>query len=326
MSNTATRLFNLILLLQRRPNRSASELAEALDVSVRTIQRYIVMLEEIGVPVYAERGARGGYSLVRGYRMPPLILSPEEAVAVHLGTSLVESVWGKLFRHSSLSALTKIEDVLPKEQLQEIAWARSSLITRGLPSIDPHLDTSQLDILYQAVRQGRQVNILYQGKQQKQASWRRINPYVLIYSWGRHYCVAYCQHREAMRSFRLDRIQGIERLETRFTKPADFDPGQYLDEALDARALEEVRLYFPPETARLAHDYRCCWDSFEERPDGSVVAGFHSADLDTATQRVMGILDQARILGPEALKTKVAQAARAIVEQYREQAAITESV
>ena len=82
MANTATRLITLIFLLQNRPNQKASELAEKLGVSLRTVHRYFEMLDEMGIPVYSERGPNGGFSLVRGYKMPPLVFTLEEAVAV----------------------------------------------------------------------------------------------------------------------------------------------------------------------------------------------------------------------------------------------------
>lgn len=325
MANTATRLFNLIALLQRHPNSSASHLAESLEVSVRTVQRYIVMLEDMGVPIYAERGVQGGYSLVRGYRMPPLMLTPEEAVAVHLGTGLIENVWGRLFRNAAQSALTKIENVLPEEQLQEIAWAQSSLITQGIPRVSSDLDAAQLETLYQAVRQNRRVHILYQGKEQNTAIWRQVDPYVLVYSWGRQYCIAFCHLREAMRSFRVDRIQTLEALDRSFIKPVDFDPSQYMEDNLQAESVQEVRLYFAPESASVAQDYRCCWDSFEERPDNSVIAGFRVADMETATRRVMCFLGDARILAPAALKVSVTLAAQRILEQYEPAPAVQPS-
>ena len=82
MSKPANRLLTLILLLQRKPNQKAAELAASLGVSVRTLHRYIEMLDEMGIPVYTGRGPYGGFSLVRGYKMPPLVFTPEEAVAV----------------------------------------------------------------------------------------------------------------------------------------------------------------------------------------------------------------------------------------------------
>ncbi len=107
MSNTATRLITLLMLLQRQPNQKASELAQELGVSVRSIHRYMAMLDEMGIPIYSERGAYGGFSLVRGYRMPPLVFSPKEAVAIYLGTSLVEQMWGQLYWAAALGALAK---------------------------------------------------------------------------------------------------------------------------------------------------------------------------------------------------------------------------
>ena len=71
MSRPAPRLFTLLLLLQRQPNQKAAALAAALGVSVRTIHRYLSMLEEMGIPIYSERGPEGGFSLLRGYKMPP---------------------------------------------------------------------------------------------------------------------------------------------------------------------------------------------------------------------------------------------------------------
>src|SRR5512136_1144742 len=100
MANTATRLITLIMLLQRQPNQKAFELAEKLGTSVRSLHRYIAMLDEMGIPIYSERGPHGGFSLVRGYKMPPLVLTPEEAVAVHLGTGLVGEMWGRLYQEA----------------------------------------------------------------------------------------------------------------------------------------------------------------------------------------------------------------------------------
>src|SRR5512143_3643304 len=107
MSNTATRLITLLMLLQRQPNQKASDLAEKLGISVRSLHRYIGMLDEMGIPIYSERGPYGGFSLVRGYKMPPLVFTPEEAVAVALGTSLVPEMWGQLYHEVAQGALAK---------------------------------------------------------------------------------------------------------------------------------------------------------------------------------------------------------------------------
>src|SRR5687767_8933033 len=133
MTNTATRLITLIMLLQRQPNQKAGELAGTLGVSVRTLHRYIGMLDELGIPVYSERGPQGGFSLVRGYKMPPLIFTPTEAAALCLGTGLVADMWGQLYNEAALSALAKLENILPEDQLAEITWARQTLVNTPLP-------------------------------------------------------------------------------------------------------------------------------------------------------------------------------------------------
>jgi predicted DNA-binding transcriptional regulator YafY len=132
MSNTATRLITLIMLLQRRPNQKAGDLAEALGVSVRSLHRYIGMLEEMGIPVYSERGPAGGFSLVRGYKMPPLVFTPAEAVSVALGAGLVGELWGPLYAEAAQGALAKLDNVLPDEQRREVEWAMQSLVATGV--------------------------------------------------------------------------------------------------------------------------------------------------------------------------------------------------
>ena len=112
MTTPATRLITLIMLLQRKPNQTASELAGELGVSVRTLHRYMGMLEKMGIPIYAERGRCGGFSLVRGYKLPPLIFTPQEAVAVYLGASLVGEMWGRLYQEPARGAIAKLDSVL----------------------------------------------------------------------------------------------------------------------------------------------------------------------------------------------------------------------
>ncbi len=95
MSTPAERLITLIMLLEKQPNQKAADLAAQLGVSVRTLQRYMLMLDEMGIPIYSERGPNGGFSLVRGYKLPPLVFTPREAAALYLGANLAEEVLGQ---------------------------------------------------------------------------------------------------------------------------------------------------------------------------------------------------------------------------------------
>src|SRR5512134_1145240 len=222
MSNTATRLITLIFLLQNQPNRKASELAAELGVSLRTVHRYFEMLDEMGIPVYSERGPYGGFSLVRGYKMPPLVFTLEEAVAVVLGTGIVEEMWGDLYREAARGALAKLENLLPEEQVREVAWARGSLFATGMNRADLKAMTPALEKLRRAIREHRSVDMKYQSNQVPHASQRGLDPYALVHRWGWWYVVGFCHVHEEIRTFRVDRISEVALSDGTFVQSPDF--------------------------------------------------------------------------------------------------------
>jgi predicted DNA-binding transcriptional regulator YafY len=315
MANTATRLITLIMLLQRQPNQTAAQLGRALDVSVRTVQRYITMLDEMGIPIYAERGPYGGYALVRGYKMPPLVFTPEEAVAVYLGASFLEQVWGRLYQEAARGALAKLDNVLPDEQRREVAWARQTLLAIGMHWGNPNLSIPHLEKLWQAVHQRRRVRMTYRGRGQPEALQRDFDPYVLVHGWGWQYCLGYCHLRRGIRSFRVDRMLELELLEQDFEIPADFDLEAYVASEPYFQPQVRVRLYFAPEVALVALDNRAYWETLEEQPDGSVIVTFATPELEAAASVVLSYGYPAVVLEPEELRELVRERARVIAAQ-----------
>lgn len=316
MANTATRLITLIMLLQRRPNQKAAELAEELGVSVRTIHRYVATLDDMGIPVYSERGPHGGFSLVRGYRMPPLVFTPEEAVAVYLGTSLVKEVWGQMYRDPAHGALSKLDNVLPDDQRREVAWARRTLLATGMHRTD---DASLVPLLVElgtAARGRRRVSMLYRGRGRPEALERDLDPYVLVHRWGWWYVVGYCHLREAMRTFRVDRIVELQPLDQTFEVPDGFDVHKYLAEEAESQRGVHVSLRFPPEVSTMALDDRYFWETVEDQPDGSVIVTQAFPNLDSAARTALSYGPYAIVLKPEELRRLVSERARAIAAQY----------
>jgi predicted DNA-binding transcriptional regulator YafY len=216
LSNTASRLITLIFLLQNRPNQKASELAEKLGVSLRTVHRYFQMLDEIGVPVYAERGPCGGFSLVRGYKIPPLIFSLEESIAVYLGTSLVREMWGQLYHDAAQGAMAKLENILPNDQHSEINGARRSLVATSPHRADSGALFPTLADLRKATREQHPISATYQSATNTKATKRKIDPYALVFRAGLWYLVGYCHLRAALRTFRVDRIEKLTVLSQHF--------------------------------------------------------------------------------------------------------------
>lgn len=316
MTSPATRLITLIMLLQNKPNQKASELAEQLGVSVRTLHRYFEMLDEMGIPVYAERGPYGGFSLVRGYKLPPLIFSLEEAVAVHMGTSLMSEAWGELYRDAAQSAMAKIENILPNEQRNEIKWARRSLVATNLYRADLASLSPIMEQLRTATHEHQQVSINYQSQSNAKAEKRRVDPYALVFRSGWWYLVGYCHTRSALRTFRVDRIQELTLLSQTFTILDDFNAHAYLEGEFKEGNVIHSRLRFVPEAAQMVNGNRSLWESIQENPDGSVDAILTSPDLSFLASMVLSFGTWATVVEPQELKDMVREWAQSMAEKY----------
>lgn len=317
MSNTATRLITLIFLLQNRPNQKASELAEELGVSLRTVHRYFEMLDEMGIPVYSERGPYGGFSLVRGYKMPPLVFTLEEAVAVVLGTGLVQELWGDLYREAARGALAKLENLLPEEQVREVAWARQSLVATGMHRADLKALTPTLEKLRRATREHRGVEMTYQTSQVPHPSQRGLDPYALVHRWGWWYVVGFCHTRQEVRTFRVDRIFDIALLDTTFTPALDFNLQEYLKKELEAQPKIMARLRFEAAFTDLLAGNQSYWETVEPQPDGSVEVTFAAPALEWAAATTLAYGPAVEVLEPPALRAMVMEWIEATERKYK---------
>ena len=315
-NTTATRLITLIMTLQRQPNQKTADLAQKLGVSVRTLHRYFGMLDEIGIPIYAERGPYGGFSLVRGYKLPPLVFTPEEAVALYLGTSLVSEMWGRLYQESAQGALAKLENVLPDEQRNEVAWARRSLVATGMQRADLSALGPTLEKLRRAAREQQRVNMHYQSTTGDKVTERQVDPYALVYRGGWWYLVGYCHLRDALRTFRVDRIQGLETLSQTFQMPDDFEVHAYLEQEFVDQPVVRAKLRFKPEGAHVALSERSIWEALEENSDGSVDVSLSAPDLTWLASMTISFANLVTVLEPPELREMVREWARSVVELY----------
>jgi predicted DNA-binding transcriptional regulator YafY len=304
------------MLLQRRPNQKAGALADALGVSVRSLHRYIGMLEEMGIPVYSERGPAGGFSLVRGYKMPPLIFTPAEAVSVALGARLVGEVWGPLYAQAAEGALAKLDNVLPDEQRREVEWAVQSLIATGVNRaaagpLGPHLET-----LCVALRHHRRVRLVHRGRGRAGAEERPFDIYALVHGYGWWYAVGYCHLRADLRSFRIDRIVSVELGDETYEVPPGFDAHTVMAFEFAAQSQVHVRMRFLPTGAEVARYNRSYWQSFEEQLDGSILVTFSAPDLIWASSTALSYGPLVVVEEPRALVDFVRTQAMEISANY----------
>jgi len=228
MARPTARVLSLLELLQSGGVRTVAELAGRLDVDERTVRRYVDHLLDLDVPVESVRGRYGGYRLGSGYRMPPLMLTDDEAVAVMLGliagrrTGLVTTTGT-----ASDTATAKIRRVLPERLARRLDAVRDSLSFTTLPGQAPAPDTAVLLSIADAVRHHRPVSIRYTAGDGRRSE-RTLHPYRLIAHSGRWYVTGADPGIGEDRTFRLDRIEDARTLPGSFEPPAGFDPAQHV--------------------------------------------------------------------------------------------------
>lgn len=316
MTNTATRLITLILLLQNRSTQKGRDLAAELGVSLRTLHRYIAMIEEMGMPVYTERGPYGGFSLLRGYKLPPLLFTGGEAVALTLGAGLVEEIWGPLYREEARGALAKLDNVLPDEQRDQVAWARRSLVATGLHRTGMEAQADSLESLRLAIRETHPVNLLYNSASSSHPGRRTVDPYALAFRAGWWYLAGFCHTRRELRTFRVDRIVELEVTEATFERPAEFDAREFLERTFRDQPQVRARLRFKPEAAHIPRSQRDYFDALEPRPDGALDATFSAPDLSWAASSILMYGPLVEVLEPAGLRDLVSQWAQATATLY----------
>jgi predicted DNA-binding transcriptional regulator YafY len=306
-------------MLQRRGTLKAGVLAEELGVSERTIHRYMGMLDEMGVPIYSERGPYGGFSLVRGYKLPPLVFTPEEATVLYLGAELVKDIWGMSYHDAAVAATAKLDNVLPDALHEEVDQARRGLVVTGWMRRDYGPWAPILDDLRRCVAHRRQVNLGYQSFRQE-ITQRTVDPYALALQWGNWYLAGYCHLRGELRTFRIDRIQYVEATGETFQVPPDFDARRYLQHMAREHPATyyRVAVRFDAEVAHIIRERREDWQDLAEHEDGSVSLSFDASELAWPCRWVLTYQDKATVLGPPELATMVWQAAQAIAARYED--------
>jgi predicted DNA-binding transcriptional regulator YafY len=225
------RVLATLELLQARGWLGADELSRRLEVDRRTVRRYVTTLRELGIPVEARPGRVGGYRLRPGFRLPPLMLTDDEALAVILGLLAARRVGLAATAPATESALAKLERVLPLD-LREPVLSLDQAVEFTLRGSRPV--PASTDILLRlgvAAHRQRRVRISYRNFQ-GEASERHVDPYGLVFHAGRWYLVGWDHSRRHLRTFRCDRIASLVVEDQAFARPTDFDSAEAVSRSL----------------------------------------------------------------------------------------------
>lgn len=256
MYHPSTRLFTVLELLQNNGRMSGPELARRLEVSERTVRHYITLLRDLGIPVEAGRGKHGGYGLRPGYRLPPLMLDEDEALALVVGLLAARRL-GLAAHAPAVGGLSsKVGRVMPEGLRRRVRALERSLDLDIRGGGDAPRGTVVM-VLGEAVHAGRRVWMRYRSGRSGETE-REVDPYGLVYRRGVWYVVGRDHLRGEVRMFRADRVLRAELRDERFATPAGFDalahveqalatiPGAWSVEALLETTLDEARARVPP--------------------------------------------------------------------------------
>jgi predicted DNA-binding transcriptional regulator YafY len=226
MARPTSRVMALLELLQSGGVRTVAELAGRLGVDERTVRRYVNHLIDLDVPVESVRGRYGGYRLGPGYRLPPLMLTDDEALAVLLGLTAARQ-GGSLAGAGTASetAAAKIRRVLPERLARRLDALLGSLAFTAPAAGAAAADTDVLLSIADAVRHHRPVSIRYTAGDGRRSE-RILHPYGLVVHSGRWYVTGTDTRIGEDRTFRLDRIADARTLPGSFEPPDGIDPAQ----------------------------------------------------------------------------------------------------
>jgi predicted DNA-binding transcriptional regulator YafY len=242
MTGPGHRTLRLLSLLQARRFWPGADLADRLDVSLRTLRRDVDRLRDLGYPVEARPGVDGGYSLAPGAALPPLVLDDDEAVALAVGLQSAAQAPVAGMAESSVQALAKVVQVMPARLRRRVDALRAVTVPAGWGTAAPAVDPAVLTTVALACRDGERLRFGYTDAGGGRSD-RHVEPFRLVPSGRRWYLVAYDVDRGDWRSFRLDRVAAPVGTGARFAPrrlPAE-DAAAFVRAGIDA-AVSTVRV------------------------------------------------------------------------------------
>jgi predicted DNA-binding transcriptional regulator YafY len=305
--NRIDRLTAILLLLQGG-KRSAGEIAHRFEVSRRTIQRDIDALCEMGIPIAADLGVAGGYSLPADYSLPPLALTLHEALLLRLALSSVSQLSETPFKQERESLLAKVQTLIPRhahEQLDQLTQALSlDVPSRPYP-------TPFLDHLLECTREEQWMSTTYRSE--KGVSQQTLLPMRVRTEAGLWYCEAYSYERKAVRVYRVDRFLDVKVAPSppqmeRPAFPIAHIHSSFPEICIHLTARGVLRLerepHLTPHIQQLSEG------------EGLLKVRLRREEYDWLVRILLGLGTEAKVLAPEELRIHVQQVAQEIAYHY----------
>jgi len=314
--NRVDRLHAILVHLQSKKRVTAQELADRFDLSLRTVYRDVKALDESGIPIIGEAGI--GYSIMEGYRLPPVMFTQDEASSLLLGGKLVQQLTDASVKKHFDTAMFKIKAVLRStdkdyvEQLDE----RIAVHTGPVP-----VNTSEqlyLSTMHQAIVDKKVIHLEYFSSYKEETTLRDAEPIGLFYYAQAWHFIGWCRLRKDYRDFRLDRIRKLVIKEERFDDTPHPSLKEYIQQMTEERELQEIIVSFNKEAARymLLQKYYQGFVSQEEK-QGRVHMRFLTSYPEPFCRWLLMYTNSARIESPSSLKEIVKKLLQELAVHYK---------
>lgn len=314
--NRTDRLVSMVMYLQGRRVVRAEEMAEHFEVSLRTIYRDIAALGESGVPIQGEPGV--GYSILRTYHLPPVMLTAEEGSALFMGAELAKQFSDGSLRGPLEAGVLKLRAVLPRDRQDHIDHLnrKTVIFGRAYCRHAETLDREWLLPLQEAAARRRVVSMAYRGRMQEADTRRAVEPLGVVFYAGLWYLVAWCRLRDKLRHFRLDRIQTIKVEDETFGPRADFDLNDHVQNFAVSEQMFTMKVRFADRWIERARRDFSVSVTEERKVAGGVEITLNAHSLEWVAAWIVSFGGEAEALEPESLRKLVRDLAERAFQKH----------
>ncbi|WP_017303321.1 helix-turn-helix transcriptional regulator [Spirulina subsalsa] len=320
MSRHLERLLELDHLIRSSQRPTSQTLADCLEVSDRTIRNDLAFLRDrLSAPLKYSK-TQGWHYTDPHWRLPSIALSQGELFALILGARMLEAYAGSAYEPELRSSIEQLSQRLPEQtwiNLQQLADERIIFRSGAVLNLNPETWTQ----LISACQNNQSVWMRYFAATRNQESERIIDPYLLhIYRGTNPYVIGFCQKRQEMRWFRVDRIKALRILDQTFVRDPNFDPKTYLNQIFQHEVggfPVAIAIWFDAATAPFIRERR--WhitQDIEEHPDGSLTLHLVTSGLNDLKRWVLGYGKGAKVKKPPELVALVKAELEGMIQHY----------
>jgi predicted DNA-binding transcriptional regulator YafY len=319
--NRTDRLVAMVMFLQGRRLVRAEELAAHFEISVRTVYRDMSALGEAGVPIAGEAGV--GYSLVKGYHLPPVMLTADEASALFVGAEMVKHFTDASLDAPMTAALDKLRAVLPRDRQDHVERLARQTVIMGRPgriATDPAVQPWLLPVQRGVVNR-RVLRLSYRGRERPGETTREVEPLGVVFYGGAWYLVAWCRLRRDYRQFRIDRIRDLAATEETFQPRPDFSLTDHMARESAAQETIPARIWLAEAVQGRARAESHATLIGELPRDGGAEFSLFTFSIEWLARWLLSFGPMAEALEPPALRARMRELAAETLARYTGQPA-----